>query len=129
VRFVSVEMTSVVIKIMTYLNFFIECHLFCSRLVSGQLLLGILFLQQRSHFIPIVVHLGFLMARKHSSFSSLRVSLSLIIPSRLLNLSTIWGCILLKTTVQKIPLRLFQTKETYVKWKRKERWSPGLGSY
>ena len=102
-RFVSVEMTSLVIKTMTYLNFLIGYHFFRSRLVSGQLLLGVLFSQQRSHFIPIVVHLRFLMAPKHLSFPPLRVSLSLFIPSWLLNFSTIWGCMLLKTTVQKNP--------------------------
>jgi hypothetical protein len=86
---------------MTYLNFFIEYHLFCSRLVSDQLLLDILFSQQRSHFDPIVVHLRILMAPKHLSFPPPRVSLSLVIPSWLLNLYTIWGCMLLKAIVQK----------------------------
>lgn len=128
VRSVSTEMTSLVIKTTTYLNFFIEYYIFCSRLVSGQLLLGTLFSQQRSHFIPIVVQLRFLMAPKHLSFPPLRVSLSLI-PSWLLILSTIWGCRLLKATVQKTRLILFQMKETYTKSKRKERWSLGVGSH
>lgn len=96
-------MTSLVIKSMTYLNFFIEYHLFCSRLISGQLLLRILFSEQRSHFIPIVVHSRFLMAPKQLSFPPLRLSLSLIIPSWLLISSTICGCRLLKATVKKNP--------------------------
>ena len=100
-RSLSIERTSLFIKTTTYLNFFIEYHLFCSRLVSGQLLSGILFSQQRSHFIPIVVNLRFLMAPKHLSFPPPPVALSLIIPSWFLNFSTIWGCRLPKATVKK----------------------------